>query len=211
MNFNKFSSYIIEDLINKLIKYTNFNKPEIRQAANYGLGIFIKLSEQNIYKLYSDKILKSLKYSCINYPNNNSQNEKKYRANGLAYENAIAAIGKAIEYKSLNEEEYIILWLENLPLSFDETEMEEGHDILCNYIINNNFNKYIIEEGYKCKIIKILINIYKDEIKSNSTINDKIESILKSEYFKDILKNIYIESCNENNKIIINKIQNIII
>ena len=210
LNFNKFSSYIIEDLINKLIQYSNFNKPEVRQATNYGLGIFIKLSEQNIYKLYFEKILKSLKSSCINYPNNNSQNEKKYRANGLAFENAIAAIGKAIEYKSMNVEEYIVFWLENLPLSFDETEMEEGHDILCNYIINNNLNKYNFEEGYKCKIIKILINVYKDDIKSNSTINDKIESILKSEYFKDILKNIYIESCNENNKIIINKIQNII-
>ena len=59
-------------------------------------------------------------------------------------------------------------------------------------------------------VIKILINIYKDEIKSNSSINNKIESILKSDYFKDALKNIYIENCNENNKIIINKIQNFI-
>ena len=152
------------------------------------MGIFIKLSEINIYQIYSDKILNALKLSVINYSNNNSQNEKKFRSEGLANDNAIAAIGKAIEYKELNDKEYIILWIDNLPINFDETEMEEGHDILCNFIIinkykNNNFDKNFLE-----KIIKILVNIYKDENKSNSNINEKIETIFKRKDFKDILK-----------------------
>ena len=70
--------------------------------------------------------------------------------------------------------------------------------------------KQKLKKGMIYYVIKILINIYKDEIKSNSSINNKIESILKSDYFKDALKNIYIENCNENNKIIIDKIQNFI-
>ena len=201
LNFNKFSSYIIEDLINKLIQYSNYNKAEVRQAANYGLGIFIKLSEIDIYQIYSDKILNALKLSVINYSNNNSQNEKKFRSKGLANDNAIAAIGKAIEYKELNDKEYIILWIDNLPINFDETEMEEGHDILCNFIINNKYKNNNFDKNFLEKIIKILVNIYKDENKSNSNINEKIETIFKRKDFKDILKKIYIEySSNSNDK-----------
>ena len=109
LDFNKFTSHILDDLINTLIKYTKYNKPDVRQAANYGLGIFIKLSEKNIYEKYYIDILKNLKISCINFPSNNSMNKKIYRANGLAYENAIAAIGKSIGDKKLKEIEYVFL------------------------------------------------------------------------------------------------------
>ena len=207
LNFNKFSPYIIKDLIIKLIHYSKYPKSEVRQAANYGLGIFIKLSENDIYKIYSEKILYALNLSCISFPNNNSQNEKQYRANGLAYENAIASIGKAIEYKEVKEKEYIILWIDNLPLNIDETEMEEGHNILCNFIINEKYKKYNIEELNCNKITKIIINIYKDEKKSSSEINNKIELLFKKEDFKDILKNIYIESLNGRNNDVVNKIK----
>ena len=193
LDFNKFSPYIIEDLINKLIQYSNYNKPEVRQAANYGLGIFIKLSDIKIYNIHSEKILKALKLSCQNYPNNNSKDEKKYRSKGLANDNAIASIGKAIEYKSMKNIEYIVLWIENLPILFDETEMEEGHNILCDFIINNKYRNINIDKKYLEKIIKILIDVYGDEIKSNSNINEKIEAIFKINDFKDILKNLYIE------------------
>ena len=207
LDFNKFSSYIIEDLINKLIQYSNYNKPEVRQAANYGLGIFIKLSDIKIYNIHSEKILKALKLSCQNYPNNNSKEEKKYRSKGLANDNAIASIGKAIEYKSMKNIEYIVLWIENLPILFDETEMEEGHNILCDFIINNKYRNINIDKKYLEKIIKILIDVYGDEIKSNSNINEKIETIFKRKDFKDILKKIYIEySSNSNDKIEADKI-----
>jgi hypothetical protein len=199
LNFNKFTSHIIDDLINKLIQYSNFWKPEVRQAANYGLGIFIKLSEPKIYQTNSFKILKALKASYINYPNNNTQDMKKYRAIGLASENVIAAIGKAIEYKGLNIKEYILLWIDNLPLSLDETEMEEEHDILCNFIINNKYKEYNLEKNALIKCFKALINIYKDKVKSNSDINTKIEAIFKNYEFKEIIEKIYIEYSKENN------------
>ena len=199
LNFNKFTSHIIDDLINKLIQYSNFWKPEVRQAANYGLGIFIKLSEPKNYQTNSFKILQALKASYINYPNNNNQDMKKYRAIGLASENVIAAIGKAIEYKGLNIKEYILLWIDNLPLSLDETEMEEEHDILCNFIINNKYKEYNLEKNALIKCFKALINIYKDKVKSNSDINIKIEAIFKNYEFKEIIEKIYIEYSKENN------------
>ena len=199
LNFNKFTSHIIDDLINKLIQYSNFWKPEVRQAANYGLGIFIKLSEPKNYQTNSFKILQALKASYINYPNNNNQDMKKYRAIGLASENVIAAIGKAIEYKGLNIKEYILLWIDNLPLSLDETEMEEEHDILCNFIINNKYKEYNLEKNALIKCFKALINIYKDKVKSNSDINIKIEAIFKNYEYKEIIEKIYIEYSKENN------------
>ena len=199
LNFNKFTFHIIDDLINKLIEYSNFWKPEVRQAANYGLGIFIKLSEPSIYQANSFKILQALKASYINYPDNNSQDMKKYRAIGLASENAIAAIGKAIEYKCLNIKEYIIIWIDNLPLSLDETEMEEQHDILSNFIINNKYQEFNLEKNTLIKCFKALINLYKDKIRSNSYINSKIETIFKNNEFKEIIETIYIEYSKEKN------------
>ena len=89
--------------------------------------------------------------------------------------------------------EYIALWIENLPILFDETEMEEGHNILCDFIINNKYRNINVDKKYLEKIIKILIDVYGDEIKSNSNINEKIEVIFKINDFKDILKNLYIE------------------
>ena len=199
LDFNKFTSHILGDLINLLIKYSKNGKSDIRQAANYGLGIFIKLSEKNIYEKYCDEILKALKVSCINFPSNNSMNKKIYRANGLAYDNAIAAIGKAIGYKKIKEIEYIYFWIDNLPLNIDETEMEEGHIILCDFIINNIYKEYNIKENYLNKVINIFINIYKEENKSNQEINDKIKLIFKNNNeLRLIIEKIYNEYKNEN-------------
>ena len=200
LDFNKFSSHIIDNLINILIKYSKYNKPDVRQAANYGLGIFIKLSDENIYKKYYIEILKALKISCINFPSNNCQNKKLYRAIGLAYENAIAAIGKAIGYKKMKEMEYFYLWLDNLPLNVDETEMKEGHNILCDFLLNNIYKEYNLGEKYLNKIMKILIKIYKEENLSNEEINDKIKIIFnKKNELRPIIEKIFIEYKNDNN------------
>ena len=200
LNFNKFPSHILDDLINLLIKYSKYSKPDVRQAANYGLGIFIKLSEVDIYKKYYIDILKALKTSYINFPSNNSMNRKLYRANGLAYDNAIASIGKSIGYKNMKEIEYINLWIDNLPLKIDETEMEEGHNILCDFIINKIYKDLNLDEKYLDKIIKVLINIYNEDNLSNDEINNKIKSIFHNIELRQIIEKIYNEYNKENNK-----------
>ena len=200
LDFNNFSTHILDNLINILIQYSKYNKADVRQAANYGLGIFIKLSDDNIHQKYYIDILKALKLSCVNFPFNNSQNKKIYRAIGLAYENAIASIGKAIGYKKMKEMEYFYLWLENLPLNIDETEIEEGHTILCDFLINNIYKEYNLEEKYLNKILQILINIYQEENLSNQEINNKIKLIFhNNNEFRPIIEKIYNEYKNENN------------
>ena len=200
LDFNKFSAHILDDLINLLIKYSKYIKPDVRQAANYGLGIFIKISDINIYKKYYIDILKSLKLSCINFPSNNSMDRKLYRANGLAYENAIASIGKSIGYKKMEELEYINLWIDNLPLKVDETEMEEGHDILCDFIINKIYKNVNLGEKYLEKIIKALVNIYGESNLSNNEINGKIKTIFHNIELRQIIEKIYNDNNKENNQ-----------
>ena len=197
-DFNNLNQSYIDKLIEILINLIKNPFPNIRQSASYGLGIFIKLSDiNNIYPKYSKNILLSLKLSFESFYKNNNANEKKEemkREDGLAFDNIIASIGKAIGYKSLDDKNYINLWIDNLPLIYDETEMEEGHNILCEFIINNKHTFYNLSEEDYYKIIKIFIYIYKEKNLTNSNINKKIKDIIKNKKeFRPIIENIYNE------------------
>ena len=210
LDFNKFNTYILDDLVNMLIEYSKHKKAEVRQAANYGLGIFIKLSDLDIFMKYCEKVIKALKLSCSTFPLDKSENKKIHRANGLAYDNAIAALGKAIGYKNLKEVEYIIFWIDNLPLNFDETEMEEGHLILAEFILNNNYKNCNLNENYLNKILQILINIYQEENLSNQEIDGKIKTIFSNIIeLRPMIEKIYNDFQNNNN-INVNKIKQLV-
>ena len=207
LDFNKFTSYILDDLLNMLIEYSKHNKAEVRQAANYGLGIFIKLSDLDIFMKYCEKVIKALKLSCTTFPLDKIENKKAHRANGLAYDNAIASLGKAIGYKNLKEIDYIAFWVDNLPLNFDETEMEEGHLILAEFILNNNYKNYNLNENHLNKILKILITIYQEQSLSNQEIDGKIKTIFNNILeLRPMIEKIYNDFQNNNN-INVNKIK----
>ena len=193
----------IENLINILINYSQNSKANIRQSAAYGLGIFIKLSDiNNIYPKYSEKILSSLKNSFELYYKNKS-NDILSREEGLAFDNYISSIGKAVSYKNLLDKTYIYFWIENLPLKYDETEMEEGHDILCEFILKDKHKIVNFDEMHIYKLIKIFIEIYKESL-SNGDIDKKIKLIIKNkEEFRNTIDKIYNEYKNQvPNKII---------
>ena len=203
-NFNILDQAHIQKLISFLLTFTQNKKANIRQAAAYGLGIFIKLSEQNnIYPKYSNDILITLKASFeMFYKNKN--NDILSREDGLSFDNFIAAIGKAIYYKNLTEINYLYFWIENLPIKYDETEMEEEHDILCEFIINNKHILYNIDEIHLYKIVKIFLEIYKEKNSSNNDIDKKIKLIIKSKVeFRNVIDKIYNEYKSQlQNKII---------
>ena len=202
-NFNSLDHVHIENLINILINYSKNSKANIRQSAAYGLGIFIKLSDiNNIYPKYSEKILSSLKNSFELYYKNKS-NDILSREEGLAFDNYISSIGKAISYKNLLDKTYIYFWIENLPLKYDETEMEEGHDILCEFILKDKHKIINFDEMHIYKLIKIFIEIYKESL-SNGDIDKKIKLIIKNkEEFRNTIDKIYNEYKNQvPNKII---------
>ena len=204
-NFNILDKTYIEKLIGILINLLQNSKANIRQASAYGLGIFIKLSDNNnIYPSYSNGILLSIKTSFeIFFKGKN--NDILSREEGLAFDNFISAIGKAIYYKNLSDINYIYFWIENLPIKYDETEMEEEHDILCVFILNNKHNYMNFDEIHLYKIIKIFLEIYKEKDSSNGDIDKKIKLIFhqKSEFIP-VINKIYNEyESQTQNKIII--------
>ena len=208
-NFNILDQTHIQKLISFLLTFTQNKKANIRQAAAYGLGIFIKLSEQNnIYPKYSNDILITLKASFeMFYKNKN--NDILSREDGLSFDNFIAAIGKAIYYKNLTEIKYLYFWIENLPIKYDETEMEEEHDILCEFIINNKHILYNIDEIHLYKIVKIFLEIYKEKNSSNNDIDKKIKLIIKSKVeFRNVIDKIYNEYKSQLQNKIISKFMN---
>ena len=208
-NFNILDQTHIQKLISFLLTFTQNKKANIRQAAAYGLGIFIKLSEQNnIYPKYSNDILITLKASFeMFYKNKN--NDILSREDGLSFDNFIAAIGKAIYYKNLTEINYLYFWIENLPIKYDETEMEEEHDILCEFIINNKHILYNIDEIHLYKIVKIFLEIYKEKNSSNNDIDKKIKLIIKSKVeFRNVIDKIYNEYKSQLQNKIISKFMN---
>ena len=208
-NFNILEQAHIQKLISFLLTFTQNKKANIRQAAAYGLGIFIKLSEQNnIYPKYSNDILITLKASFeMFYKNKN--NDILSREDGLSFDNFIAAIGKAIYYKNLTEINYLYFWIENLPIKYDETEMEEEHDILCEFIINNKHILYNIDEIHLYKIVKIFLEIYKEKNSSNNDIDKKIKLIIKSKVeFRNVIDKIYNEYKSQLQNKIISKFMN---
>ena len=208
-NFNILDQAHIQKLISFLLTFTQNKKANIRQAAAYGLGIFIKLSEQNnIYPKYSNDILITLKASFeMFYKNKN--NDILSREDGLSFDNFIAAIGKAIYYKNLTEINYLYFWIENLPIKYDETEMEEEHDILCEFIINNKHILYNIDEIHLYKIVKIFLEIYKEKNSSNNDIDKKIKLIIKGKVeFRNVIDKIYNEYKSQLQNKIISKFMN---
>ena len=217
-DFNNLNQNYIDKLLEILINLLKNKKPNIRQAAAFGLGIFIKLSDNNIYQKYSKNILLSLKSSFELFFQNNIINGKKEelmkREDGLAYDNIIASLGKAVGYKNMDEINNIYLWIDNLPIKYDETEMEEGHNILCEFILNNKHISYKLNEEFYDKIIKIFLDIYKESKLSNSDINKKIKEIFKTKNeFRTIIEKIYNENKNQqknkNNKKYVEKIEEI--
>ena len=208
-DLNNLNNNYIDKLIDILINLSQNPKPNIRQSASYGLGIFIKLSDiNNLYPKYSKNILLSLKSSLeLYYPKNNNKNDELMkREDGLAYDNIIASFGKAIAYKNLNDINYIYSWIDNLPIRYDETETEEGHNILCEYILNNKHVSNNMDESHLNKIIKIFLDIYKEKDLTNGDIDKKIKNIFKNKNeFRPIIEKIYNEFKSQQKNKNINK------
>ena len=214
-DLNSLNPNYIDKLIVTLINLTTNQKANIRQSATYGLGIFIKLADSNnIYSKYSKNILLALKSSYELFFNNINKEETMKREDGLAYDNIIASLGKAVGYKNLEDKIYINLWIENLPIKYDETEMIEGHNILCEFVLSNRHISYDLDEEDCCKIIKIFIYIYKEKDLSNTDINKKIKEIFKNKSeLNPLIEKIYnqfkIQQKNKNVKKYIDKIEEI--
>ena len=135
------------------------------------LGLILKKCSVDVYNQYPSAIYEKLKTAITLFTN-------KKRDEGLAYDNAVASIGKGIGYKNFNNKDFIILWLKNLPIKFDSSEKKEQNEILCNFILMEKYMN-ILDINQLSFVIDVLVKVYGSVDQSNSTINHSIIEIFK--------------------------------
>ena len=163
------------DISKTLIAHVDNNSCEIRQAASYGLGEFIKHTNVD-YNQYASEVLEIL-YKGLEI-NSDGENEEEYHS---AQDNVITALGKLIKYRGKeysNLKEIIEKWLSNLPIKADISESPGQHDLLCDIVINSPDMIFGANNANVPKIIRILCDIY-DSKYSNKEVNEKIKKIFE--------------------------------
>ena len=163
------------DIIKILIQYVDNTSCEIRQAASYGLGEFIKNTKTN-YSNYASQILEIIHKGLA--VQKGDENEDEYHS---AQDNVVTALGKLIhhhgeEYPNLKE--IINIWLENLPITGDLAESAGQHDLLCEIVMKKP--DIIFGENNKNvpHIIRILCKVVNTKY-SKDEVDAKIKTILE--------------------------------
>ena len=169
------------DLYNLITNLCKKDDCEIRQSASYGIGVFAKFTNNN-FDNYCEGLLNALKEG-MNFKYN-EDNDDEYNF-GLAFDNIIASFGKIMFYQFNSEivkkymNELINIWINNLPLKYDNTEGEQQHEWLCDMFL---LKRELIPEKCYNQMFKNMIIIYNSKY-SNIIINKKIVQIF------DIVKN----------------------
>ena len=163
------------DIIKILIQYVDNPSCEIRQAASYGLGEFIKNTKIN-YSNYATQILEIIHKGLA--VQKGDENEDEYHS---AQDNVVTALGKLIhhhgeEYPNLKQ--IIDIWVENLPIIGDLAESAGQHDLLCEIVMKKP--DIIFGENNKNvpHIIRILCKVVNSKY-SNDSVDTKIKTILE--------------------------------
>ena len=163
------------DIAKTLITYVDNHSCEIRQAASYGLGEFIKHTNVG-YNKYAEEILKIL-YKGLEI-NSDGENSDEYQS---AQDNIVTALGKLIKFRGNeypNLKEIISKWLYNLPIQGDISESPGQHDLLCDIVMNSPDMIFGDKNANVPKIIRILCKVY-DSKYSNKDVNEKIKKIIE--------------------------------
>ena len=159
------------DISKTLMAYVDNPSCGIRQAASYGLGEFIKQTN-NDYKNYAEQILEVL-YKGLQVNNG--------WFNKVAQDNIVTAIGKLIKFRGKeysNLKEIIQKWLNYLPIKEDISESPGQHDLLCDIVMQSPDMIFGENNSNVPKIIRILCEVY-DSKYSNKEVDEKIKKIIE--------------------------------
>ena len=162
------------DISKTLIIYVDNQSCEIRQAASYGLGEFIKHTNAG-YNKYAEDILKIL-YRGLEI-NSDGQTKDEYQS---AQDNIVTALGKLIKHRGNeypNLKEIIEKWLNNLPIEGDISESAGQHDLLCDIIMKSPDMIFGDKNKNVPKIIRVLCKVH-DSKYSNKDVDEKIKTII---------------------------------
>jgi hypothetical protein len=163
------------DISKTLMTYVDHPACEIRQAASYGLGEFIKHTNVD-YDKYAENVLTTL-YKGLEINSDGEKNDE-YQS---AQDNIVTAIGKLIKFRGKNYtnlKQIIEKWLNNLPIKGDISESAGQHDLLCDIIIQSPDMIFGENNQNLPKIIRIICKVY-DSKYSNKEVDEKIKKIIE--------------------------------
>ena len=147
---HKFGIFLIDDMVEYLgynivpgmwnnfltvfLKFCVHKSLPVRQAACYGLGIYAQNTPPEVFKPFIEKSLQVL-IQAADIPKG-SENEKTY---GNCKDNAVSSFGKIIKAHgaSFDPKSCILMWVNYLPLKYDEGEAHFQHEFLCDILINS--------------------------------------------------------------------------
>ena len=168
-------SQIWPDISKTLMAHVNNKSCEIRQAASYGLGEFIKHTNTD-YSKYANDILNTL-YKGLEITAE-GEPEDEYQS---AQDNIVTAMGKLIKHRGKeypNLKQIIEKWLDNLPIEGDVSESAGQHDLLCDIVMQSPDMIFGENNANAPKIIRIICKVY-DSQYSNSDVDIKIKKIIE--------------------------------
>jgi hypothetical protein len=126
----------------------------VRQAAVYGLGVFAENTKTG-FENWSAVILQKL-HEAIQYPKGKSE-----KTHGHARDNAIAAIGKVIQFHAglIDVNLVVSAWLGLLPLRFDKMESKNMTELVTNLALNQP--QVLFGENYERleRVVRLLLEV----------------------------------------------------
>jgi hypothetical protein len=197
------AEFLQQDLLNNIweqiqqimIKYSDHNHYEVRNAACYGLGVFSQFTTQN-YLNFGPNILTAI-MKVIKLPIDkkilNQSDKENFK---FARDNAVSALGKIIKYHGqefpTELDNLIDFWVNSLPITKDKEESKRIHKFLLDVLMKEP-NKVLGPSNKNLgQIIVILAKGYNTDStdkEMDKNIESFAEGIKKNEGYKSILKN----------------------
>eukprot|EP01091_Cochliopodium_minus_P017432 TRINITY_DN6828_c0_g1_i1.p1 TRINITY_DN6828_c0_g1~~TRINITY_DN6828_c0_g1_i1.p1 ORF type:complete len:1109 (-),score=350.97 TRINITY_DN6828_c0_g1_i1:38-3364(-) len=145
----------------------------LRQACVYGIGILAQKAEQK-FSPYVTQALNVL-VQIINAP------QSRDIKNVYPTENAIAAVGKFLLYRSkeIENEKVMSAYVSFLPVMEDKIESKVTYDQLCIFIEKQHPNIWGNNFSNANKIVEILVTIYDSDL-IDKAISLRVQTILKN-------------------------------
>ena len=188
---NKFGVFLIDNMIEYLglelipnewpefaqvlIQYATHPSPDVRQAAVYGIGVLAEKSG-TAFRTVSEYCLKALIASIQLKRKEGEDREIFFHAR----DNAVSSLGKIIksQSESINLQETIQIWLNQLPLKHDKLEARIQHELLIDIILESNATLVFGEKGENLpKVVKIFAEVVDTRLASEN-FRDKVGKVV---------------------------------
>ncbi|XP_053719016.1 importin-5 [Synchiropus splendidus] len=167
-------------------------KPEVRQAAAYGVGVMAQFGGESYRAACMDAV--PLLFQTI------QAGDSRSKENVNATENCISAVGKVLRFRPecANVDAILPHWLSWLPLNEDKEEAVHTFDFLCDLIESNNPIVLGPDNSNLPKIFLIIADgVASESIKSEDACSKRLANVIRQVQGSGALWSQCVSSLNE--------------